>query len=97
MDGKIYHLSWEMVRPNNLFKYCNADPMVYSNIRQIVPNSQIPDEDWHLVSRETDDPWDQYKTLKAWSEADIEFVRKIKLEIQISSPQWREVTDGENG
>lgn len=46
----MYRLSWESVRLNALWKYSNADPTFYKNTTQIVPNSQIPDEDWHPVS-----------------------------------------------
>lgn len=89
----IYRLSWEMVGSTKLSKYCNADPLIYSNTTQTVPNSKIPDEDWHAVSKETDNPWDQYYTLKSWADQDREFVRNVKLEEQVTSQvTWREVT-----
>lgn len=83
-----YRLSWEMVGVQHLHLYCNADPRHYSNVTQIVPNSAIPDEHWHKVSRETDDPWGQRDALRAWAAADIEFVRNVVLEKMVSEPAW---------
>lgn len=88
----MYRLSWESVRLNALWKYSNADPTFYKNTTQIVPNSQIPDEDWEPVSRETDDPGGQWHTLKAWADADTGFVRNVVLEKAVSEPTWRQVT-----
>lgn len=87
-----YRLSWEMVAPQLMHKYCNADPMMYKNVTQVVPNSQIPDEDWHRVENESSDPWDQYNTLKRWAEEGAEPIRNVKLERQISEPRWEEVS-----
>ena len=83
-----YRLSWEMVGQRSLRLFCNADPLMYKNVTQTVPNSQIPDEHWHPVSRETSDPWSQYHQLKAWADADKEFVRNVVLEKQDSEPSW---------
>ena len=88
----MYRLSWETIDTNHLFKYCNADPIFYSNTQQTVPNSLIPDEEWHAVSKETDDPWDQFRQLKQWADEDREFIRKVKLEVQVTQPVWEEVT-----
>ncbi len=86
-----YRLSFETVYTSALHKYCNADPAFYKNVTQITPNSQIPDEDWHLVTRETDNPWDQAKVLKMWADQDKDFVRNIKLEKMVSEPAWEQV------
>lgn len=84
----IYRLSWEMVNLQELWRYSNADPYVYSNTTQTVPNSQIPDEHWHPVSKQTEDPWSQYHQLKAWADADEQFVRDVRLEQQAREPRW---------
>ena len=91
-----YKLSWEMVRVTKLGKYSNADPMYYSNTTQTVPNSQIPDEDWHLVSKEFDEHEleerrNQYETLKSWSDADKDFVRNVKLWRMPGEPEWEQI------
>lgn len=90
--SELYRISWEMVSLGHLHLYSNADPAYYKNTTQVVPNSQIPDEHWHPVSRETDDPWSQYDTLAKWAAADTGFVRNVKLEQMVSEPTWREVT-----
>lgn len=87
-----YRLSWEMVSANLMHKYCNADPMLYKNVTQVVPNSEIPDADWHDVQNESSDPWDQYNTLKKWAEEGTEPIRNVKLEKRIDEPRWEEVT-----
>ena len=51
-EKEHYKLTWEMVAVTKLGKYSNADPMVYAHTTQTVPNSQIPDEDWHEKSVE---------------------------------------------
>ena len=88
----LYRLTWEMTSLNFLHLYSNADPRYYKNTTQIAPNSEIPDEHWHEVSRETDDPWQQYNQLKKWADADTGFVRNVRLEKQVNEPEWREVT-----
>lgn len=82
-----------MVSVHLMAKYCNADPAHYKNVTQIVPNSQIPDEDWHPVSRETTTPWDQYNTLKMWAEDGTEPIRKVRLERLVGEPVWEYVTE----
>lgn len=88
-----YRLSWEMVRLTQLHKYCNADPLYYKNTTQIVPNSEIPDEDWQTVSKETSDPWDQFHQLKEWANNDEQFIRNVKLEKMATAPEWVDITD----
>jgi hypothetical protein len=80
---------FETVSQGALVKYCSANPLYYSNVRQTVPNSQIPDEDWYQVTgREIDDPWTQYENLKKWADEDREFVRNVRVEQQVAAPQW---------
>lgn len=81
--GHYYRLSFEVVDIHKLH--------LYSNPAQTVPNSQIPDEHWHKVSRETSDPWSQHTQLKMWADADIGFVRNIVLEKAASPPTWERV------
>ena len=89
----IYRLSWEMVKQACLYKYCNADPTWHKNTTQIVPNSQIPDEDWYLITKETGDPWQQYHTLKRWASEDREFIRHVRLEqAEVNPPEWEPST-----
>lgn len=82
--SNLYRLSWEMVSQGSLKHFCNADPLYFSGVTQTVPNSEIPDEHWHPLSKETADPWSQYHQLKAWAEADKEFVRNVRLERAIN-------------
>jgi hypothetical protein len=86
--GDVYRLSWEMVRSGRLGPYCNADPRWFKNVTQTVPNSQIPDEDWEPISKETDDPWSQYHTLKQWEGEDRGFVRNVRLERPAEARTW---------
>ncbi|HJR04377.1 MAG TPA: hypothetical protein VKA83_22235 [Methylomirabilota bacterium] len=87
----MYRLSFEVVGQQHLHLYSDADPRMYSDTNQVVPNSEIPDEHWHKVSRETDDPWSQYNTLRAWAAADAQFVRNVVLEKATSAPTWERV------
>src|SRR5690349_876245 len=86
---QTYRIQFEMVKPSELHKYCNADPTYYKNVTQTVPNSQIPDEDWYEVtSRASYTPWEQYDNLRRWADQDIEFVRNVRLEKMVAEPQW---------
>ena len=85
----IYRVRFETVAQGALRKYCNADPVFYKNTTQLVPNSQIPDEDWYEVTgHETDDPWQQFNQLVAWETEDREFIRNVRLEQLVSEPKW---------
>lgn len=85
----IFRVRFETVAQGALRKYCNADPVLYKNVTQTVPNSQIPDEDWHEVTgHETDNPWQQYNQLVAWETQDREFIRNVRLEQLVSEPKW---------
>jgi hypothetical protein len=91
-DSEIYRVLFEVVNQSALRKYSNADPVMYKNTTQTVPNSQIPDEDWHAVEgRATDNPWQQYNQLRKWEDEDREFVRNVRLQKMTSEPQWEEV------
>jgi hypothetical protein len=87
----IYRLTWENVRLGELWRYSNADPALFKNTTQIVPNSQIPDEHWQETSKETNNPWDQYQRLRSWADADTGFVRNVRLERQVTEPRWEPV------
>ena len=93
-EKEHYKLTWEMVAVTKLGKYSNADPMVYAHTTQTVPNSQIPDEDWHEKSVEFigDERLDQYRQLKEWADADEQFVRNVRLHRLVGEPRWEEVT-----
>lgn len=88
----IYRLSFELVNQGALRKYSDADPTFYKGTTQTVPNSQIPDEDWHPVSKETGDPWQQYHQLRKWEKSDTGFVRNVVLEqAEVEPTQWEPV------
>lgn len=90
--GEIYRVLFETVNQAALGMYSNADPLMYSNTTQTVPNSQIPDEDWHPVEgNATDNPWQQYNQLRQWEAEDREFIRNVRLQKMTRDPQWEEV------
>jgi hypothetical protein len=89
--NEVYRLSWEMVLASELWRYSNADPLTHKNTTQTVPNSRIPDEHWHLVQKTDTDPWAQYNTLRKWAKEDRDFVRNVRLEKQVSEPEWEDV------
>jgi hypothetical protein len=91
-DPEIYRVLFETVNQSALSKYCNADPVMFKNTTQMVPNSLIPDEDWHPVEgRATDNPWQQYNQLRLWEAEDREFIRNVRLQKMTSEPQWEEM------
>jgi hypothetical protein len=90
-----YRLTWESVGLAHLWRYSNADPALYKGTRQVVPNSKIPDEHWHEVSRENSNPWNQYRTLKKWADADTGFVRNVRLDRLVDEPRWEPVTEAD--
>lgn len=93
MTDTIFRIKFELVESDNLYKYSSADPRTHKNTIQTVPNSLIPDEDWkEVITHETDDPWQQYNSLKRWEAADREFVRNVRLERLVSEPRWEPVT-----
>lgn len=94
-----YRLSWEMVGQSSLRLFCNADPVFFKNVTQTVPNSQIPDEHWHPVEKITNDPWQQYDTLRRWADEDREFVRNVRLqqrEAPARNEGWRDLRQSDD-
>jgi hypothetical protein len=88
-----YRLVFEIVDTNELHRYANADPRYYSNTTQMVPNSEIPNEHWRQVDRESDDIEDlrdQYDKLKEWHDGDEGYVRNPRIE-QMPTGEWTEV------
>ena len=88
-----YRVSFETINPHRLGRYSDADPTFYKNTTQLVPNSKIPEEEWRLVSRVTDDfvsAMSQYENLKKFHDADTGFVRNPRLE-ESSEPEWKEI------
>lgn len=79
-----YKITWEMVSPfKGVQFYINDEPNAKLE--------QVPEEFWHSVERESDDPWDQYETLKLWENEGVEYVRNVKLYELVSDPKWQEV------
>lgn len=89
-----FRLSFEVVSATNLWKYCDADPTFYKNVTQLIPNSQIPDEDWYKIEKETDNPWEQYNNLRKWDRENREFVRNVVLEKLVGEPKYEVIVNG---
>ena len=53
---------------------------------------QVPEEYWHKSEKETDDPWQQYNTLKEWQKTGYQLIRNVKLFEMVTVPEWKEVT-----
>lgn len=88
----IYRIRFELVAISELHKYCNADPAYFKNTTQLVPNSQIPDDDWYeVITPETASPFTQFNQLRKWSNEDREFVRNVRLERMVNEPEWTEI------
>lgn len=92
---KAYRILFETVYQDRLKLYMNADPWYFRNVSQTVCNSQIPDEHWYATVSESDNPWDQYLTLRKWASEDAHFVRNVRLERLVSEPVYEVVTDEE--
>jgi hypothetical protein len=76
-----YRILFEGVGTSSLPPYMSADPRLDYEAVQTVPNSRIPERDWHPIETiETDDPWGQFDQLKGWADADIGFVRNVRVE-----------------
>lgn len=41
--------------------------------------SEVGEEAWAKTENNTDDPWDQYKTLKEWEASDKHYIRNVHL------------------
>lgn len=88
---KKFRILFETVYQDKLRLYMDADPLIYSDVSQVVPNSEIPDEDWYEVISENDDPWDQYWALRQWAGEDQHFVRNVRVELLVMEPEWRTI------
>jgi hypothetical protein len=79
--SKIYRLSWEMVKQGSLHKYCDANPVFYKNTTQLVPNAEIPDDEWELIVKAPEtEPFGQFNNLCASENSGFGFIRNVKLE-----------------
>jgi hypothetical protein len=78
----IYKLEFETVNP------LGRGRRYYGCDKPICPPEEVPDEFWSEVSRETDNPWQQYNTLKEWASNGQHLVRKVRLSKMISAPEW---------
>ncbi len=67
--------------------------MKYRIIFEIVSpiGSGVAEEDWFETINNTDDPWDQYNTLKEWAESGEHLIRNVRL-FEISETV-KEITD----
>jgi hypothetical protein len=88
---EIYRVVYQTVTRRHLVKYCDVDPASSRRVTQTVPNSEIPDEDWHDVAgRPTDFPWGDFLLFRQWEQKDREFVRHVRLErLVVTEPQWQ--------
>lgn len=74
----LYRISFEAV-----------DAHYAASINENTPSAVIPEDKWHgPIYKETEDPWDQYNTLKAWEGHGIGMVRNVKLE-KADLSEWR--------
>ena len=80
----MYKIRFEVVTP------IGQGARYYRNEKPACHPSQVPDKVWTQVVRVTDDPWDQYNTLKEWAASDEHFIRSVKL-FEASDPTWEEV------
>lgn len=89
-----YRILFETVSTMRLKEFTNVDPVYHRSrdVRQVVPNSEIPDDAWHqVITDPTDNPWDQHATLVLWATEDRHFVRKVRLERLAVEPVWEPV------
>jgi len=47
--------------------------------RPICSPEEVEDEDWAKTENFTDDPWDQYKTLRDWEKSGEHLIRNVRL------------------
>lgn len=86
-----YRILFETVYQGRLKEFTNVDPLYHRSrqIRQVVPNSEIPDDAWHeVIAGPTENPWDQHATLVMWAAEDRHFVRRVRLEKLVTEPVW---------
>lgn len=86
----LYRLSWTMCDPHA------ADAMHQATGNDEFPNAALPPTAWENRPRTivtTQDPRDQYTTLKDWADRDVAGVRHVLLErAEVTEPQWVSVT-----
>ena len=80
---QIYKLEFESAQLDKWYQRA----VTGINIR----NEDIPDAMWEKVSRETDNPWQQYNQLRTWVREDTQAVRNVKLYKMVGEPIWEEV------
>lgn len=85
----IYKLEFETVSP------CGAGYKFYANDEPICKPDEVPDEYWSKVSRDTDNPWQQYQSLKKWVETGEQLIRNVNLWKMDSEPKWTLVEEKE--
>lgn len=78
----IYKLEFETVSP------CGAGYKFYANDEPICKPDEVPEEYWSKVSRDTDNPWQQYQSLKKWVETGEQLIRNFNLWKMDSEPKW---------
>lgn len=49
----------------------------------------VPGEFWKQISKETDNPWQQYNQLKAWAKSGDQLIRNVRLYKSETEPQWQ--------
>lgn len=89
-----YRIVFETVDTMRLKEFTNRDPALYRSrdVKQVVPNSEIPDDAWHeVITEPTDDPWERHAVLVTWETQDREFVRNVRLERLVTEPVWERV------
>jgi hypothetical protein len=60
-----------------------------ASLPEDTPNSEIPESEWGgtITTKPTNDPWDQYRTLKEWAAQGVGMVRNVRLE-KATAPTW---------
>jgi hypothetical protein len=83
MEEKKYKLIFEAVLPMGLgAKY-------YYGERPVCKPQDVTDESaWAKTEKITDDPWDQYNTLKEWEASGEHLIRNVRL--FETSVEWKE-------
>ena len=70
-----YRISFEVIVPiGQGTKYYDS-----TLTKPICHPSQVAEEDWAKTEQNTDDPWDQFETLKKWEKSGKHLIRNVKL------------------
>lgn len=83
--NEIYKLEFEVVSA------IGRGVQYYRGEMPICKPVEVPDEFWSKVSKQTDNPWDQYNTLKKWAETGEQLIRNVRLLKATSLPKWEAV------